>query len=172
MQTAMTRRAEQGTRRIGALRWAATVLLRRAPARLLGWLPVSVLRGLLGVAAGGLPWLLAGLALGSALLAAVLLIAGCGVARDDAEALLGRGQPSAALRELEAEEPRLAHRDPGARARYALLRGLVHLSLADRVAAGWWLGQAGEIVIAAPSSLDAVDRARLDDALQGLAQEP
>jgi hypothetical protein len=126
---------------------------------------VAVLRLLLMVAAGRLPGLLLGAALGAGLL-------GCGVTRDDAEALLGRGQPTAALRELQAEEADLAHRGASDRARYALVRGLVHLSLADRVAAGWWLAQASEIVIVAPASLGPEDRARLEDALQGLARGP
>ncbi len=183
-----------------AARQAVAALLRRVPARVLAWLPVSVLRGLLVVALGRLPWalavviasrgipgLLAAVIAGRGLpqlLAAVIasrglpwllclaLAAGCGVARDDAEALLARGQATAALRELEAEQAGNAHRDPAARARYALLRGLVHLSLADRVAAEWWLAQASEIVSAEPSCLDAADRARLGDAIQGLVRGP
>jgi hypothetical protein len=163
MQTAQQRpeiASEPRARRVAQR--AAAGLLRKAPVRALRWLPVALLRGLLVVASGRLPWLLC----------ALLFAAGCGVARDDAEALLGRGQATAALRQMESDEGGHLHDGRPARARYALVRGLVHLSLADRVAAGWWLTQASEIVIAEPASLDAVDRARLEDALQGLARGP
>ncbi len=58
------------------------------------------------------------------------------------------------------------------RAEYALYRGLVHLGLGDRAAAGVWLKEAKAIEDVHPQTLSGDDKARLDLALESLSSPP
>ncbi len=100
----------------------------------------------------------------AARLALAMALGGCGVVRDDVDALLARGEPVAALGRLQAQTEGVT---PRARARYRLRRGLAHLGLGDTEAARLWLAQARDIVDQDPSALGVDDRARLLDAVRG-----
>ena len=72
-------------------------------------------------------------------------------------------------RKLEALEPESRAYTGQRRAEYALYRGLVHLALGDRGAAGVWLREAKAVEDVQPHTLGGEDKARLDVALESLA---
>lgn len=98
----------------------------------------------------------------------LLALNACALVQDDVDALLARGQPEAALRQLTSEERFLPHLPPHERARIELRRGLAHLALSDRVAARWWLDDCRQLLQEDPLALSPDDRARLLDALRSL----
>lgn len=102
----------------------------------------------------------------------VLVLPGCALAQDDVDALLARGQAEQALAALAPGEAGVAHEGARGQASYGLRRGLAHLGLGDREAARWWLGHARARLESDPGALSAADRARLLDALRGLADGP
>jgi hypothetical protein len=104
----------------------------------------------------------------ASLLLLVLLVA-CGGGLTTAEGDYKRGRYAEAKTELLALETESQTWTGQKRAEYALYRGLVHLALGDKQAAGLWLREAKAIEDAHPRTLVGDDKARLDVALESLA---
>ena len=93
----------------------------------------------------------------------------CGGTLSSAKGDWQKGRYAEAKAKLEALEPDSQRWTGQRRAEYALYRGLVHLSLGDRQAAGIWLREAKAIEDVHPHTLAGEDKARLDVALDSLA---
>lgn len=105
-------------------------------------------------------------------LAFVLLVAlhcACGGGFATAKGDYQKGRYADAKAKLDALEPDSRLYTGQRRAEYALYRGLVHLALGDRQAAGVWLHEAKVIEDVHPHTLAGEDKARLDVALESLA---
>jgi hypothetical protein len=106
-----------------------------------------------------------------AALIAVLLsaVVACGGGIGTAKGDYNKGRYADAKAKLEALEPDSQTWSGQRRAEYVLYRGLVHLALGDRQAAGVWLREAKAIEDVHPHTLAGEDKARLDLALDSLA---
>lgn len=102
-----------------------------------------------------------------ALLLAVSLAA-CGGGLASAKSAYRKGRLDEAKSELVPLEKESGRWSPSRRSEYALYRGLVHLGLGDRGAAGVWLREAKAAEDAHPGLLDEDDRTRLRLALESL----
>jgi hypothetical protein len=102
-------------------------------------------------------------------LAGLLVLSACGGGLSSAKSDYKKGRLADARTELVQLEAESKTWDDGRRAEYALYRGLVHLGLGDRGAAGIWLREAKAIESAHPRTLADDDRTRLDLALESLA---
>jgi hypothetical protein len=101
-----------------------------------------------------------------------LLQGGCASPLAQGVAEYEAGRVTSALRRLQhlgAFVPRLP---PGEHARYALYRGLSHLTLGDAVRAERWLMPLKHAVDREPSLLDLSDRTRLFAALDAMGHLP
>jgi hypothetical protein len=99
---------------------------------------------------------------------AIALVA-CGGTLASAKGDWQKGRYSEAKAKLEALEPESRTWTGQRRAEYVLYRGLVHLSLGDRQAAGVWLREAKAVEDVHPHTLAGEDKARLDVALESLS---
>ena len=106
----------------------------------------------------------------ASLVASFCFVSACAPLRDDAAALLDRGRYGDALDELVREEGDAARYRGGARARYALYRGLAHLALGDAPSTDTWLSEAKSRFDDDPRCLSASDAGRLLDAWQSLGR--
>jgi hypothetical protein len=93
----------------------------------------------------------------------------CGGGLGNAKADFHKGRLAEAKSELVLLETDSRTWSVQRRAEYALYRGLVHLSLGDRSAAGVWLTEAKALDDAQPRALSDDDRIRLKLALESLA---
>lgn len=109
------------------------------------------------------------LALALALVSTLVLGACSGGGLGTAKADFHKGRLPEAKSELLRLEPESHSWSNQRRAEYALYRGLVHLSLGDRSAAGVWLAEAKALDDAQPRALSDDDRIRLKLALESLA---
>jgi len=82
------------------------------------------------------------------------------------------GAQPRALEYLIEAEPDAADKAPPTQAKYALYRGLTHLSLGDIQSAEYWLAQAKAWMDRDRENLDASDRGRLRTAWTSLGHEP
>ncbi|MFO0664312.1 MAG: hypothetical protein U0174_10190 [Polyangiaceae bacterium] len=103
---------------------------------------------------------------GLVLAGSVLLLAGCASAFTSAKDDFRGGDSASARERLVAIEGETKSWNEKDRAEYALYRGLVHLSLADRDAARPWLERADAMVRASPEALSPENRSRLRVALE------
>jgi hypothetical protein len=99
----------------------------------------------------------------------LVLLGACGGGLATAKGDYQKGRYADAKARLEALEPDSRTWTGQRRAEYALYRGLVHLALGDRQAAGVWLREAKAIEDVHPHTLAGEDKARLDAALDSLA---
>ena len=99
----------------------------------------------------------------------VVLVGACGGSLASAKGDYQKGRYADAKAKLEALEPDSRTWSGQRRAEYALYRGLVHLSLGDRQAAGVWLREAKVMEDVHPHTLAGEDKARLDVALESLS---
>jgi hypothetical protein len=96
----------------------------------------------------------------------------CGSPLSSAVVDFEAGRTTAALHTLESVSPRTGLADPGERARYALYRGLAHLTLGDAAAAESWLISLKRSVEREPELLSTSERCRLLTALAALGHLP
>lgn len=99
----------------------------------------------------------------------VVLLCACGGSLASAKGDYQKGRFADAKAKLEALEPDSRTWSGQRRAEYVLYRGLVHLSLGDRQAAGVWLREAKAMEDVHPHTLAGEDKARLDVALESLS---
>lgn len=97
------------------------------------------------------------------------LLCACGGSLATAKGDYQKGRYADAKAKLEALEPESRTWIGQRRAEYVLYRGLVHLSLGDRQAAGVWLREAKAIEDVHAHTLAGEDKARLDLALDSLS---
>jgi len=100
------------------------------------------------------------------LLLAFPCVAACGGALADGEAQFKKGQYPQAKQTFASIEARSRSYGDGARAEYALYRGLTLFALGDRAQAGVWLREAKAIVDTNPQSLEQEDTLRLKEAIE------
>ena len=103
--------------------------------------------------------------------AALVLLLACALAActgglGSAKSAYRKGRLDEAKTELVALEAESKAWAPSRRVEYALYRGLVHLALGDRGAAGVWLREAKAAEDAHPGTLEEDDKARLRLALE------
>jgi hypothetical protein len=98
----------------------------------------------------------------------IILLCACGGGLASAKGDYQRGRYADAKAKLEALEPDSHSYTGQRRAEYALYRGLVHLALGDRQAAGVWLREAKAVEDVHPHTLVGEDKRRLDLALESL----
>jgi len=96
------------------------------------------------------------------------LLAGCAGALSEGESQFDEGQYPAAKETFAGLEGQRAAWGPPMQARYALLRGLTHEALGDRMRASEWLREAKAIEDVHPGSLSPLDVRRLRLGLDGL----
>jgi hypothetical protein len=97
------------------------------------------------------------------------LLCACGGGLATAKGDYNKGRYADAKAKLEALESESQTWNGQRRAEYVLYRGLVHLALGDRQAAGVWLREAKAIEDVHPHTLAGEDKARLELALDSLA---
>lgn len=95
-------------------------------------------------------------------------LAACSSGLGGAKSAYRKGRFDEAKTELASLEAESKAWPASRRVEYALYRGLVHLSLGDRAAAGVWLREAKAAEDAHPGTLEEDDRARLRLALESL----
>lgn len=98
----------------------------------------------------------------------VCALAACGGGLGSAKSAYRKGRLDEAKTELASLEAESRAWPPSRRVEYALYRGLVHLGLGDRAAAGVWLRETKAAEDAHPGTLEEDDRARLRLALEAL----
>lgn len=103
--------------------------------------------------------------------ALVLLVAACSSGLRGAKSDFKSGEYGRARERLEALEGDAKSWNDGAKAEYALYRGLTHHALGDRPRAAQWLGEAKRIEDLHPNTLSPDDRTRLSLALEALGPE-
>jgi hypothetical protein len=101
-----------------------------------------------------------------------LAAAGCGSALSDAVDDYEAGRATHAMSELQALAARGERGDRQECARYALFRGLAHLTLGDAIAAERWLVSVKHQLEFEPGLLSGSEKSRLQSALGALGRLP
>ncbi len=97
-----------------------------------------------------------------------LVVGGCSGPLSPAMNEFEQARYPEAVRQFRRIQPEFAGWSPRRRARYALYRGLTHLSLGEARAANYWLGYVKALEERDPALLDAADQGRLSSAWRSM----